>query len=168
MVPTARSVLRIGSDTLEVAAVGDHVLRLALDEGHIEVLLELVVLIAGVPARCVGGERRSVEDRRQVEARRLPVLDRTVDVEQVVVADRLVERTEPELGEVLPHLLREELHEVDDELRLAGERLRSTGFCVATPTGQVSRWQTRIMMQPSTTSAVVANPELLGARAAPR
>ena len=27
-------------------------------------------------------------------------------------------------------------------------RSRSTGFCVATPTGQVSRWQTRIMMQP--------------------
>ena len=27
-------------------------------------------------------------------------------------------------------------------------RSRSTGFCVATPTGQVSRWQTRIMTQP--------------------
>ena len=27
-------------------------------------------------------------------------------------------------------------------------RLRSSGFWVATPTGQVSRWQTRIMMQP--------------------
>ncbi len=29
---------------------------------------------------------------------------------------------------------------------------------MATPTGQVSRWQTRIMMQPSVTSAVVAKP----------
>ena len=36
--------------------------------------------------------------------------------------------------------------------------LRSAGFWVATPTGQVSRWQTRIMMQPSDTSAAVANP----------
>src|SRR5215207_9747762 len=35
-------------------------------------------------------------------------------------------------------------------------RLRSSGFCVATPTGQVSRWQTRIMMQPDTTSGAVA------------
>ena len=37
-------------------------------------------------------------------------------------------------------------------------RLRSSGFCVATPTGQVSRWQTRIMMQPETTSGAVAKP----------
>ena len=37
-------------------------------------------------------------------------------------------------------------------------RLRSSGFCVATPTGHVSRWQTRIMMQPLTTSGAVAKP----------
>ena len=37
-------------------------------------------------------------------------------------------------------------------------RLRSSGFWVATPTGQVSRWQTRIMMQPLTTSGAVAKP----------
>src|SRR5690606_4349392 len=37
-------------------------------------------------------------------------------------------------------------------------RLRSTGFCVATPTGQVARWHTRIMMPPETTSGAVANP----------
>ena len=37
-------------------------------------------------------------------------------------------------------------------------RWRSTGFWVATPTGQVSRWQTRIMMQPLTTSGAVAKP----------
>ena len=36
--------------------------------------------------------------------------------------------------------------------------LRSSGSCVATPTGQVLRWQTRIMMQPETTSGAVANP----------
>ena len=35
---------------------------------------------------------------------------------------------------------------------------RSTGFCVATPTGQVSRWQTRIITQPETTSGAVAKP----------
>ncbi len=37
-------------------------------------------------------------------------------------------------------------------------RFRSSGFCVATPTGQVSRWQTRIMMQPMATSGPVAKP----------
>ncbi len=35
---------------------------------------------------------------------------------------------------------------------------RSRGSCVATPTGQVFRWQTRIMMQPSATSGAVAKP----------
>ena len=35
---------------------------------------------------------------------------------------------------------------------------RSCGSCVATPTGQVLRWQTRIMMQPSATSGAVAKP----------
>ena len=35
---------------------------------------------------------------------------------------------------------------------------RSSVFCVATPTGQVSRWQTRIMMQPLTTNGAVAKP----------
>ena len=35
---------------------------------------------------------------------------------------------------------------------------RSAGFCVAIPTGQVSRWQTRIMMQPETTSGAEAKP----------
>ena len=38
------------------------------------------------------------------------------------------------------------------------KRLRSSRFWVATPTGQVSRWQTRIMMQPDTTSGAVAKP----------
>ncbi len=41
---------------------------------------------------------------------------------------------------------------------LPEKRSRSTGFWVATPTGQVSRWQTRIMMQPETTSGAVAKP----------
>jgi hypothetical protein len=33
-------------------------------------------------------------------------------------------------------------------LRVAGEALAQFGSCVATPTGQVFRWHTRIMMQP--------------------
>src|SRR3989304_4765684 len=35
---------------------------------------------------------------------------------------------------------------------------RSLGFWVAMPTGQVSRWQTRIMTQPMTTSGAAAKP----------
>ena len=36
--------------------------------------------------------------------------------------------------------------------------LRSSGFWVATPTGQVSRWHTLIITQPITTSGAVAKP----------
>src|SRR5690625_229677 len=36
--------------------------------------------------------------------------------------------------------------------------LRRSGFWVAMPTGQISRWHTRIMMQPSTTKGAVAKP----------
>ena len=43
------------------------------------------------------------------------------------------------------------------------KRLRSSGFCVATPTGQVSRWQTRIMMQPRHDQRRGGEAELLGA-----
>ena len=44
-------------------------------------------------------------------------------------------------GHQLAHLLGDEEEEVDDVLRAAPlKRLRSTGSCVATPTGQVLRW----------------------------
>ncbi len=38
------------------------------------------------------------------------------------------------------------------------KRLRSSGSCVATPTGQVLRWQARIMMQPIAISGAVEKP----------
>ena len=38
------------------------------------------------------------------------------------------------------------------------KRLRSSGFCVATPAGQLSRLHTRIIMQPIVTSGTVAKP----------
>ena len=41
-------------------------------------------------------------------------------------------------------------------------RLRSSGFWVAMPTGHVSRWQTRIITQPDTTSGRRGEAELLG------
>ncbi|CFN76350.1 Uncharacterised protein [Bordetella pertussis] len=45
--------------------------------------------------------------------------------------------------------------------------LRSSGSCVATPTGQVFRWHLRIMMQPSTTSGAVAKPNSSAPSSAP-
>jgi hypothetical protein len=61
---------------------------------------------------------------------------------------------EAQLRHQLAHFLGDEEEVVDDVLGLAGEaRLRSTGSCVATPTGQVLRWHLRIMMQPSRSAA---------------
>ena len=44
--------------------------------------------------------------------------------------------------------------------------LRSSGFCVATPTGQVSRLQTLIITQPIVTSGAVAKPNSSAPRSA--
>src|SRR5689334_5849508 len=55
--------------------------------------------------------------------RGLPVVDRLAGVQQLDVADRLVQRAEAQLGEVAADLLGEELEEGDDELRPPGEPL---------------------------------------------
>ncbi len=47
------------------------------------------------------------------------------------------------------------------------KRLRSSGSCVAMPTGQVLRWQTRIITQPSVTSGAVEKPNSSAPRSAP-
>ena len=70
---------------------------------------------------------------------------------------------ETELREQLADLLGDELEEVHDVLALPEKRERSVGFWVATPTGQVSRWQTRIRMQPETTSGRSRSRTPLGA-----
>ena len=112
----------MGRSKVIVSAVGDDVAG-RFDERHVEVLVELVLLPAHVAPCLILAERGSGQDRGQVEAAGLPVVDRAVDVEQLVMADRLVEGAEPELGEVLAHLFGDELHEVHDELGLAVEPL---------------------------------------------
>ena len=46
-----------------------------------------------------------MQDRREVEAARLPVIDGGSDVEPVDAADHLVDRAEAELRHVLAHFL---------------------------------------------------------------
>ena len=94
-----------------------------LDERLVERAVEAVVLaLRAVPVlfpRRLG----HVEDRREVEPLGLPVVDRLTGVERLDMADRFGHRSEPQLGEVLPHLLGDELEEVHDELGLAVEPL---------------------------------------------
>ena len=50
---------------------------------------------------------------------------------------------------------------------LPTKRARSTGSCVATPTGQVLRWHLRIMMQPAAISGAVEKPNSSAPSSAP-
>ena len=79
-------------------------------------------------------------------------------VEHLGVADGLVDAAEAQLGQVLPDVLGDEPEEVLHELRLAVEARPQFGVLGRDADGQVSRWQTRIMMQPDTTSGAVAKP----------
>src|SRR4051812_21077624 len=63
------------------------------------------------------------EDRREVEAMRLPVVDRGAYVQHFRVADRFVYRAEAKSREVFAHFLRDVLEEGDNELRLSREAL---------------------------------------------
>ena len=79
-------------------------------------------------------------------------------LKQIASADHLVDRAASELCHILPQILCDKAHKILHIFRLAGKTLRSSGFCVAIPAGQVSRLQTRIITQPKVTSGAVANP----------
>ena len=86
-----------------------------------------MVLCDRVVHRLVIGVLWSREDRRDVEALRLPVVHRVPNVECLDVADRLFDTAEAELCEILANFLGDVLHEVDDELRFAGKALAQLG-----------------------------------------
>ncbi|MPM13782.1 hypothetical protein SDC9_60141 [bioreactor metagenome] len=88
---------------------------------HVELLVQVVVLVHHMAARGRLRHRRLVEDRAEVQPGRLPVVLRGAGVELVGAADRLLQGAEAELGEDLADLLGDVLEEGDDELRLAGE-----------------------------------------------
>ena len=69
------------------------------------------------------GQLGHVQQRGQVQALRLPVVHGAGGVEQLGVADGLLEGAEAQLGEELADLFGDELEEVDDVLGLAGEPL---------------------------------------------
>src|SRR5208283_5682580 len=72
--------------------------------------------------------RRTIENRRQIQAASLPMIDRRFDVEHVDAPDHLIHPTEAELGHVLPHLLRQKEEKVDDVLGLSLKALAQQGI----------------------------------------
>ena len=95
-----------------------------LDQRLVERLLEAVVLLVRT-----GGDatRRAMSGRCRIGERSSPSAFQwstaSVDVEQLDLADHLVERAEAELGHELADLLGDEVEEVHDELGVAGELL---------------------------------------------
>ncbi len=107
---------------LDRLAAFERRLRL-LHELPVERVVEHLRRRLHAPARRVVGQLDVREHVRQVDAARLPVVDRVGHAEQVDAPDRLVERAQAQRGEDLAHLLGDEEEEVDDVLGRALEAL---------------------------------------------
>jgi hypothetical protein len=117
-----------------------------------------VVLLDLAEAADLGPDVGRVEDVGEVEALGLPVVDGLPRLEPIDAADHLLDGAEAELRHDLAHFLGDERMKFTTCSGLPVNFSRRRGSCVATPTGQVLRWQTRIMMQPVATSGAVAKP----------
>ena len=122
--------------------------------------LEAVVLGPDLAQRGGAVARRvRAEERREVEAGGLPVLD-GAGRRRAVDAGRPPRRASGTRATASSSRTSSAMYSknVSTNSGLPVNRLRSSGFWVAMPTGQVSRWQTRIITQPETTSGAVAKP----------
>ncbi len=131
MVPTVRLTLRIGdlgADRLGASALSAPRASAASLMSSLSSALARPWSCAAVWCRAApSGRSGTCSSGREVEALGLPVVDGPLGVEQLGVADGLLDGAEAELGEELADLLGDELEEVDDVLGLAGEPLAQHG-----------------------------------------
>ena len=97
-----------------------------LDQLPVERVRERRFLRARAPQRHV--RRGRMQDAREIDPARLPVLDGRVGLEQVHAADEVVEPGDPEPGHDPARLLRDEEEEVHDVLGLALEAPAQLGI----------------------------------------
>src|SRR5277367_889762 len=98
--------------------------RLCLsDERVIERLFETMVLRDSLAACDTAGQRRLIQDGREINARRLPVINGRFPFNSVNPADHFVHGAEPQLRHVLAYLLGEKEKEVNHMLGLPLELL---------------------------------------------
>ena len=103
IVPTVRLTLRIGSEISTGRPVLDG-LGAALDERVVQSAVEAMVLRLHAAAADRVRDFGLVQNRRQVDAARLPVVHRPANVQAVGPADHLVHGAEAELRHQLPDL----------------------------------------------------------------
>ena len=94
-----------------------------LDQLVVHRAVEMVVLLLAIVDRDTLARGRLVQDAAEIDALRLPVLDRPAHVEFFDVPYHLVEAAEAKLRHQLAHFLGDKEEEIDHVLRLAGELL---------------------------------------------
>ena len=96
---------------------------------------------------------------REVDAARLPVLDRLVRAPsrstRPIASSSLRSPSEARISRTSSARKKKKLTMCSG---VPAKRLRSSGSCVAMPTGHVLRWQARIMMHPAAISGAVEKP----------
>ena len=139
-------------------------LRQRVDQLLVERLVEAVILRSVLEQRLARTGSRHREDRREVEARAPSSARRPRGVSSTSAwpIASAIER-KPSAARCSRTSSAMNSKKLTTNSGLPVKRLRSSGFCVATPTGQVSRWQTRIITQPRHHQRRGGEAELLGA-----
>ncbi len=114
---------------MNVANCERHIDRLGIfqrrfDRAHqlvIERLLQPMILLVNAVPRDARGQRRRIENRRQIDALGLPVIAGQPSLQTVHASHHFVKGAEAEARHVFAHLLGEEEEEVDHVLGLSGK-----------------------------------------------
>ena len=117
----AMHVADLARDAHRLAGVERRLRR--LDQAVVHRPVEVVVLRLAVVDRHAARRLHLVQDARQIDAPRLPLVDRAPGVQLVDAPDHVGEAAEAELGHQRAHLLGDEEEVVDHVLRRAGEAL---------------------------------------------
>ena len=133
--------------------------RGVLDQLVVERLVQAVILRLHAAARDAAGHRRIVEDGRKIEALGLPVVRAPGAPPACRRGPPFRRRCGSPCGpcssRTCSAMKKKKLMTCSG---VPANLARSTGSCVAMPTGQVFRWHLRIMMQPMATSGAVEKP----------
>src|ERR1700757_4659109 len=99
-----------------------------LDQCVIECLVQGMILWLHAVAGYTTRNWRVVENRGQIDAPRLPMVDRGANIEHIYAPDHLIDGAETHLRHALPHLFGNKKEEIDDVLGLSLKLLAQYGI----------------------------------------